>query len=103
MEPTVDAITTQDIIFNTEIKNKGFALLDIMFKNHGWKLIKNEMNFISYTKSGKETETFDIEIEKKCIFVSVPLKKSTYRYSTSFTEYFSASEYVEARFYDFME
>ena len=95
--------TTQDIIFTTEIKNKGFALLDILFKNHGWQLSKNEMNFISYTKTGKETDAFYIEIGQKCIYVTVPLKNSTYSYTTSFTEYFLANEYIESRFYDFME
>ena len=41
-----------------EIKNKGFLLLNSMFKEHGWNLIKNEMDWICFSKPGFETEFF---------------------------------------------
>jgi len=81
----------------TEILNKGFILLDSIFKEHNWNLIKNEMNWIQYTKFGQETNIFDIRIQKDIIIVSVPLKNSTYNYVTRFDNYFLASEYLEAR------
>jgi hypothetical protein len=95
-------LTNQDSILNSEIKNKGFAILDTMFKQYGWHMIKNEMNWISYTKFGNETDLFDIKIDHKSIHVSIPIKNSRYQYITSFNGYFQASEYIEARFIDFI-
>jgi hypothetical protein len=51
---------SNESILNTEIKNKGFALLDQMFKENGWHLVKNEMNYICYSKFGHETDLFEI-------------------------------------------
>jgi len=96
-------LLNKDSILNTEIKNKGFYILDTMFKDNGWHIIKNEMNWICYTKIGHETELFDIKIEPKIIKVSIPIKNSPYQFVTSFTDYFQASEYIEARFFDFIE
>jgi len=91
----------QYTIFNTEIKNKGFLILDEMFKSNGWHMTKNEMNNITYTKAGHETEFFDIKIDAYKVYVSIPIKNSIFQYSTSFKDYFTASEYVEQRFKDF--
>jgi hypothetical protein len=88
--------TTSNMLTETsEIKNKGFILLDATFKEKGWQLIKNEMNRICYTKFGNETDVYDIKIDAKCIHVSIPLKNSPFNYITSFKDYFSASEYIE--------
>jgi hypothetical protein len=86
-----------------ELKNKGFSILDEMFKKHGWNLIINEMTMISYTKTGHETDTFEIQIGKNNIRVCIPLKNSSYQYVTYFNDYFQTSEYIEARFNDFIE
>jgi hypothetical protein len=83
------------------IQNKGFLLLDTMFKNNGWKLIKNEMNWICFSKPGFQTEYFEIKIDQSKIFVSIPIKNSLFQYKTSFKDYYSASEYIEERFKDF--
>lgn len=96
-------LSNKDAILNAEIKNKGFILLDKIFKEHGWHMSKNEMNCISYTKQGFETDFFDILIEPKNIRVSVPIKNSPFQYITKFDDYFSASEYVEARFFDYVK
>jgi hypothetical protein len=87
---------------STEIKNKGFAILDKMFTEHGWHLINNEMDRICYTKTGHETDLFDIKINQKSIRVSIPIQNSHYQFITSFKDYFTASEYVEERFFDFV-
>lgn len=84
------------------IKNKGFALLDEIFKKHGWKLSNNEFEAISYVKVGHELESFDIDIDKNNIWVCVPLKNSEYKYQIAFSDYFTASEYVEMRFKEFI-
>ena len=77
---------------NSDLVNKGFIVLDEVFKSHGWHLFKNENNWISYTKIGNETS-----------FVSVPVKNSIYQYVTTFKSYYDASEYVEQRFYDYIK
>ena len=94
--------TNSGSIFNTEIKNKGFALLDEMFKKSGWHMIKNEMNWICYTKFGNETDVFDIKIDQRNVKVSIPVKNSPFQFVTSFKDYYHASEYVESRFLDFI-
>ena len=95
-------LTKENVIFNNELKNKGFALLDVLFKEHSWHMIKNEMNWLCYTKLGNELDLFDIKINQKSIQVSVPVKNSPFQYVTSFKEYYPASEYVESRFLDFI-
>jgi hypothetical protein len=98
-----NVLSNKDSLLNTEIKNKGFVLLDQIFKEHGWYMSKNEINYISYAKQGLETDFFDIIIEQKSIRVSVPIKNSPFQYITKFDDYFSASEYVEARFFDYIK
>ena len=68
---------SNESILNTEIKNKGFALLDQMFKENSWHLVKNEMNYICYTKLGHETDTFEIKIDAKNIHIGI-FKNSKY-------------------------
>jgi hypothetical protein len=92
----------QDTIRNSEIRNKGFILLDNIFKENGWHLTKNEMDSISYTKLGIETTYFEIQLNKNEVFVCVPLRNSSYQYFTSFKSYFEASEYIEKMFYEFI-
>ena len=89
--------TTSNMLTETsEIKNKGFLIVDELFKEKGWQLSKNEMNWICYTKFGHETDVFDIKIDATKIHVSVPLKNSPFNFVTSFTDYFNASEYIES-------
>jgi len=93
----------QNNIIEQTLQNKGFLLLDEMFKNNSWYLIKNDMNWISYTKQGDETSFFEIKVGPSRIYVSIPVKNSTIQYKTSFDNYFNASEYVEQRFKDFIQ
>jgi hypothetical protein len=88
--------------FSSEIKNKGFLLLDSLFKENGWHITKNEMELIEYTKFGHETDYFQIIVNKNNIHVSVPIKNSSYQFKTTFDNYFDASEYIEKRFKDFV-
>jgi hypothetical protein len=94
---------TDSDFLNNQIKNKGFLLLDEMFKQNGWHLFKNEMNWICYYKFAKETEYFDIRLDSSKVYVSIPIKNSRYQYNTSFNNYYDASEYIELRFKDFIE
>lgn len=91
-----------DSVLNSSVKNRGFALLDTVFKQNGWHTVKNEMNWISYTKFGDETTYFDIKLTANSVIVSVPIKNSIYQFSTSFNNYYDASEYVEQKFREYM-
>jgi hypothetical protein len=86
---------------NIDILNKGFAILDTTFKQYGWYNTKNEMNFISYTKSGDETSYIDIQILPDAIMTSVPIKYSRYQYNKSFNNYYLATEYLEQKIIDY--
>jgi len=85
----------------TNIKNKGFMILDSIFKEHGWRLIKNEINWIYYTKISDETSYFEIRILPDKIAVCIPIKNSVYQYTTSFKSYYEASEFIEQRLNDY--
>ena len=85
-----------------DIVNKGFLIIDNLFKENNWNIVINEPNWVAYTKPGHETEYFELKIEKSKVAVSIPLKKIPYQYVTSFSDYFQASEYVEARFKEFI-
>lgn len=94
-------LTTNNIL-NSTIMNKGFLILDSKFKENGWHLVKNEINWISYTKFGDECTYFDIKILPDKIVVCIPIKNSSYQYITSFDSYYEASEYVEQRLFDYI-
>jgi hypothetical protein len=99
-------MNSQHNMLSTEtvfVANKGFSILDSIFKEKGWHLIKNELNWICYSRVGYETTYFDIKILPDKIVVSVPVKNSPYQYVTSFTGYYEASEYVEQRLLDYIE
>lgn len=100
---THDNMLSIDPILNSNIVNKGFAILDATFKEKGWHLTKNELNWICYSKFSDETSCFDIKILPDKIVVSVPIKNSSYQYVTSFKGYFQASEYLEQKLFDYIE
>ena len=57
-----NTLTINDINFN--IKNKGFLLLDILFKENGWTLSKNEVNLIEYKRPDfGDLDYFEIKID----------------------------------------
>ena len=93
---------SQENISNTPI-NKGFSLIHEFLMKNNCVCIKNEMDCISYSKSGYETDTFELRVDKSRVYVSIPVKNSPYQYCTSFKDYFQACEYMEERFLDFYE
>ena len=61
---------SNDHDLNLQIKNTSFAILDSIFKQHHWHVIRNEVNQICYTKFGDETSYFDIKnLPDKIIFI----------------------------------
>lgn len=100
---THDNMMSSDPVLNSNIVNKGFAILDVTFKQKGWHLIKNEPNWICYSKFSDESSYFDIRIIPDKIIVSVPMKNSSYQYVTTFKGYYEASEYLEQKLRDYTE
>jgi hypothetical protein len=94
---------SNNLIEQSPLINKGFIIVDALFKQHGWYIVKNEQNWISYTKFGDETSYFDIKFLTNSVVVSVPIKNSPRQYTTSFNNYYDASEYIEQRFLDYIE
>jgi hypothetical protein len=90
-------------INSNEIKNKGFVLLCDVFKKNDWSLVVNEFDKISFIQKGCELDSFDITIDKSNIYAHIPMKNSQYKFETSFTSYYDASEYIESRLNDFIE
>lgn len=87
---------------NSEVLNKGFTFLNNIFFKNGWRLTNNLINHIRYSKPGLESVFFEIRLDRTKIYVSIPLKNSSFQYKTSFNDYLSACDYVEQRFIDFI-
>lgn len=92
-----------DSVSETETKNKGFSILAEAFKSKGWHLNKNEVDWVVFSHTGNELDSFEIRVYAKNIQVTVPLKNSRYQYVTSFNNYFEACEYMENRLIDFVQ
>jgi len=74
--------------------NKGFSNLEEHFSSRSWKIMRNDFEHIVYGKPGSE-EYFEIKLTKKEVYVIIPIKNSKAQYTTSFNNYFDASEYIE--------
>jgi hypothetical protein len=93
---------TNTRFFTSDIENQGFAPLDPLFKQHGWHNVRNDSDHICYTKTGYETDLFEIEIRSQSIRVGIPVYNSPYQYKTTFNNYIKACEYVELRMMEFV-
>lgn len=87
---------------HNQLKNEDFLSLHSIFRGNNWELIKNEMNYISYSKFGDETTSFDIKVLTDKFVVSIPLKNSIYQYVTSFNNCCQTSEYIEQNFLNYI-
>ena len=84
------------------LKNKGFLMLDSLFKEHGWHIVNNDFNWITWSRKCFETEFFEVKLDNSTIYVSIPLKNSIFQYRTTFKSYFFATEYIEERFKEYI-
>ena len=99
-------ITANTLSENTIINiNNELHLLNELFKSNGWKSehSNNLSDYIMYSKPGNETEFFKIALNNNIIYVSVPLKNSTFQYKTKFDNYYSAIKYTESKFNYFID
>jgi len=98
---TGDMLTENRIInINNELK-----ILHNLFKSNGWQIDTADKisESIIYSKEGNETEFFKIEVNNNNVYVSVPLKNSTFQYKAKFDNYYSAIKYTESKFYYYID
>lgn len=90
---------------DNKLFNKAFSSLGIhkLFTKNGWHLDLNDEFQFRYVKRGFELNIFEVTIQKDRIYVSVPIFNSPFQYKTYFTDYTSAYNYIEQKFYDFNE
>jgi hypothetical protein len=94
---------TNTSFFTSDIETQGFAPLDPLFKQHGWHNVRNDADHICYTKTGYETDLFEIEIRSQSIRVGIPVYNSPYQYKTTFNSYVKAFKYIESRMMEFID
>jgi len=99
-------VATNMLAENTIINiNDQLKSLTELFKYNGWEIKTRDglTDNIIYSKLGNETEYFKMEQDGHYIYVSVPLKNSTFQYKTKFTDHYSAIKYTESKFNYFIE
>ena len=98
---TTSNMVSQNTIINI---NDELKFLNNLFESNGWQIgtTNKSSEDITYSKQGSETEFFKIELNNNYIYVSVPLKNSSFQYKTKFDNYYSAIKYTESKFYYFV-
>lgn len=78
-----------------------------LFKNNGWTSdgVIDSKEGITYYKEGHETEYFQLRYSniEEPVYVSVPLKNSTYQYVLYFKEFETATNYMTKMFYEYTD
>jgi hypothetical protein len=102
MQEQSNMVTQQSATY--KCKNRIFAEsgLEETFGQDNWSLHTNEPDHIAFKSPTSDYDYFEIFVDSKKIYVTIPLKNSTYKYKTSFDSYFNACEYVEMQFHDFI-
>lgn len=83
------------------LANSNFEHIDKLFLLNEWSRIDNEVNIVSYSKCGHETEYFQVNLDDNLIYVTIPLKDVPYHYTTKFTDFMEACYYITIRFNEF--
>jgi len=97
-----NTLVNKNVLVESEpCKNKGFMLLSAIFLENGWHFVKNELDHILFQIKDNSYDYFEISIVKDRIMVSIPVN-SRVQYKTQFTTYYDASEYLEARLFDYI-
>lgn len=79
---------------NTIPKNKLFHDIHEEFLENGWTLRENTMTKMNYYNPINLMDEFKIKMEDKLIYVTIPIKPGNYEYTTKFTSFFLATEYM---------
>lgn len=94
-------MNTQPSVTEHRNNNAGFKDISNTFLEKGWTAKINEPTHLEFQSPTSEYDTFEFEVDKKDIYVSVPLKSSRYKYTTKFSDYFAAFEFAEMHLLNF--
>lgn len=94
-------MNTQQGVTEQRINNAGFKDISNTFLEKGWTAKINEPNRLEFQSPTSEYDAFEFQVEKNVIYVTVPLKTSRYKYTTKFSDYFSACEFAEMHLLNF--
>jgi len=97
-------VTPQKCVNKSGIKckNESFAILEEEFDRYNWFLQINESDHIVFKSPTSDYDYYEINVDKTKIDVIVPLKKTIYKYKTSFNSSLQACEYIEMHLDDFI-
>lgn len=87
-------VSLYDEDINNFPKNKIFMDIHQEFLENGWRLRENTMTNMLYYNPKNLTDEFKIRVENKLIYVTIPITPGNYEYTTKFTGFFLASEYI---------
>jgi hypothetical protein len=83
----------------------GLTELSALFNDHGWTSsgVVDSNEGTTYFKNGHETEYFELKYSdasesEEPIYVSVPLRNSTYQYVLYFKDFENATNYIAKMF-----
>jgi hypothetical protein len=80
---------------NVTQQNPGFKDVTQLFLEKGWTIKINQPTRLEFQSPTSEYDSFEFQIDKTGIYVTVPLKTSRYKYSAKFADYYSASDFAE--------
>ena len=87
-------VSLYDEDVNNYPKNKMFQELHHEFLENDWMLGENTMTKMIYYNPRNITDEFKIHLENKVIYATIPITPGNYEYTTSFTSFFLATEYI---------
>ena len=79
---------------NNVPKNEIFTDIHRTFIENGFKLSENSMTDLVYYNPNAAMDEFKISLYNKHIYITIPIKPKNYQYTTRFTNYYSAIEYL---------
>lgn len=94
-------MNTQQGVTEQRINNAGFKDISNTFLEKGWTAKINEPTRLEFHSPSSENDAFEFQVEKNTIYVTVPLKTSRYKYTTKFSDYYSACEFAEMHLLNF--
>jgi hypothetical protein len=100
---TLDASICKSLSSNYALANKHFEPIDTLFLENKWSRLDNNVDLVTYSKYGYETEYFKIKLEHDYICVTIPLKSVPYHYTTRFRDFTEACKYISVRFKEFTD
>lgn len=84
-------------------KNKIFTEIHENFVENGFILKENTMTKLIYLYPKVAMDEFKIRLENKLIYVTIPIKPKNYEYTTTFTSYYLATEYISYHLKNYLD